>query len=116
MFALERVNVSQVLRVYRRRVVAMSAATNGFVRERHGFAPLRQANDGPPSGEKMQLKGVVFDMDGTLCKCTVRLLSAAEQIYARVVDARLITHYRRRRGPKLHVRRHALSSKYSTWI
>lgn len=36
---------------------------------RHSFAPLKSSNDTTNvNDDRMQLKGIVFDMDGTLCK------------------------------------------------
>lgn len=37
------------------------------VRKRHTFAPLGQQ---PRNEEEMEIKGIVFDMDGTLCTST----------------------------------------------
>ncbi|KAF2773791.1 HAD-like protein [Teratosphaeria nubilosa] len=48
----------------------MGTKTEGAqIRPRHRFAPLKVAANAPTSSENsVQLKGIVFDMDGTLCE------------------------------------------------
>ncbi|EMC92379.1 hypothetical protein BAUCODRAFT_78047 [Baudoinia panamericana UAMH 10762] len=36
--------------------------------KRHGFAPLADGSAASPPNNEMQLKGIIFDMDGTLCE------------------------------------------------
>ena len=70
--------VHYALSVSCRRLTRIRTATmaliNGQSRSRHNFAPLGSAHNGGDGRNQMQLRGIVFDMDGTLCLVSLKPL------------------------------------------
>lgn len=74
--------VSGLRRLYRQAPsLRYSSADMGSVlrqcRPRHNFAPLGSSQNDSQRSNLMQLKGIVFDMDGTLCKTYILIMYPA---------------------------------------
>ena len=87
------------------RLIATGMSVHGGQqRAGHTFAPLNLSRDEQNQHKGLRLEGIVFDMDGTLCKSPTRNLLA---------QSCTLTTNLRRRTAKLYVPRNAQSSGHT---